>query len=473
MSAEGPGDPVFTSEPILADTVGTPLLPDSVETAPRERGRLPSLSGNSAARLVADMTALGMALVSATVTARLLGPSGKGYYSSLLLLGGVFVVCFSAGLGEAVIVLAGRGKVTVRTAVAATMGATLGLSVLGALVFVAAAYLTLGADTTNDRVAILLGAVGTGLNVQYNTMAAFLLSQERVVAVAGLAIAAAAISTGALWVLVAGTGLGIAGALLGSVVGSAVVLVATITLLRRTGLSLRPRWVPAYLRSAFPFGASLQVSNLLVLMTARLDLVLVYRLADASTAGGYSVALTIGTIVASVPTALAYASFPRLAALDDDEARRLTADLFRVGVVAALLCGGAVALAVPTAIPVIFGQDYRGAIAPTLLLVPGGVLWSGQWILCRAAAARGKPRPLLVSFVASFVSMVALDLVLIPLWGAVGAGLASLVGSVVGLLVCGLYYRQWGWDWSAMVPRRGDVAAVFATVRRLVLAVRR
>jgi O-antigen/teichoic acid export membrane protein len=436
-------------------------------------GGRPSLKANSAARLVSDISALGFSLIAATVTARLLGPSGKGYYSTLLLLGGVFVVCFSAGLGEAAIVLTGRRRFSNDTAIPATVLAIGVLSVFSALLFVVVAYLAVGAETANDRTAILIGGVLSTVNVLYNTTAAFLLGQERVVLVAVLAIIAAGLSTAALWVLLAVGDLGAAGALLGGVIGSSVALAATIVYLRRSNVVLRPRWSAAYLRSAFPFGASLQVSNLLVLMTARVDLVFVYRLANPSEAGRYSVALTIGTIVASVPTALSYASFPRLATVGEEEARQLIAQLFRVGIVAALVCGAALAVLTPVAIPLAFGSAFSGAIAPTLLLIPGGILWSGQWILCRASAARGQARPLLVSFLASCVTMVVLDLVLIAPFGGVGAATASLIASAVGLLVSILYYRRWGWDWASMVPRVEDLSALVQEVRRIGLSVAR
>lgn len=448
-------------------TAGT-TAPADVGAEPR-----PSLQANSAARLVSDVSALGFALVAAAVTARVLGPTGKGYYSTLLLLGGVFVVCFSAGLGEAAIVLTGRRRFPGDVAFPATVLAIGVLSIAGGVVFVLVAHLVVGAESANDRAAVLFGGVLTTLGVQYNTAAAFLLGQERVVVVAVLAMVASGLSTVALWILMAAAGLGAAGALLGGIVGSGVALVATLVHLRRSGFRIRPRWSGTYLRAALPFGASLQVSNLLVMMTARVDLVFVYRLAGPSEAGWYSVALTIGTIVASVPTALSYASFPRLATLDNDQAQVLIPQVFRVGIVAALACGAALALATPVVVPLVFGSAYSGAVGATLLLIPGGVLWSGQWILCRASAARGVARPLLVSFLASCATMVVLDLVLIPSFGSIGAASASLVASAVGLLVSVFYYRQWGWNWANMVPRTADLTALLEAVRRIVSRGRR
>jgi O-antigen/teichoic acid export membrane protein len=212
----------------------------------------------------------------------------------------------------------------------------------------------------------------------------------------------------------------------------------------------------------------LQFANLLVQLTARLDLVLVYRLSTPADAGDYSIALTIGSLVGAVPLALSYAAFPRLAAVNETEARSLTAQVFRMGVTSAVLAGCALAIAAPFAIPLVFGEAYRGAIGPTLLLIPAGVLWSGQWLLCRAAAARGTPGPLLTSFAVSFAVMVALDFVLIGPLEAVGAGIASAVASGVGLMIAVDHYRRQSWDRRTFLPRWRDARALAAYIRAMV-----
>lgn len=426
----------------------------------------PSLRHNSMARLAADLLGLVFALVAATITARALGPSGKGYYSSLVLLGGLLLQVFSAGLGEAAIVLIGSGKATLQEAASATMAAIFPLALAGGAVLFATASVVFPERTDGYRT-LLLAAAMVVVSVLYNTAASFLVAEERLIPVAGVAVMAAAVTTVLIWVFVAPIHLGTAGALLGTIAGSSLAVVTTAWLLARSGLSLRPRLAPGYLRSAFRFGAALQFANLLVQLTARLDLVLVYRLATPSDAGNYSIALTIGALVGAVPLALAYASFPRLALVGEAEARVLTAQVFRMGITAALLAAGVLALVSPIVVPLVFGQDYAGAIGPTLLLAPAGVLWSGQWLLCRAAAARGVTRPLLTSFAISFGVMIALDLALIGRFEGVGAGVASMVASGTGLLLAARHYRRSGWDWREFVPRATDARALTAYLRQI------
>jgi len=427
----------------------------------------PSLRHNSFARLAADLVGLVFALIGATITARLLGPAGKGYYSSLILLGGLILQIFSAGLGEAAIVLSGNGRASLQDAASATAAAILPLAVAAGGVFVVSAGILLPNDSDGLNTVLLAGGM-VAVNVIYNTCVCFLVAKERVIPVAAIAVLATGLSTALLWLFLVPLDLGTPGAMLGGILGSAVAVCTTLFLLLRSGLSPRPRVLPSYLKAAARFGAALQFSNLLVQLTARLDLVLVYRLSTPAQAGSYSIALTLGALVGSVPLALAYAAFPRLAVVDDDEARALTAQVFRMGVTSAVIAACGLALVTPVAIPFVFGSAYTSAIGPTLLLIPAGVLWSGQWLLCRAAAARGTPRPLLVSFAVSFAVMVSLDFPLIPHLGANGAALASLLASAIGLVVAVAHYRRQGWDGTAFVPRGQDVRALVAYLRGLV-----
>jgi O-antigen/teichoic acid export membrane protein len=260
--------------------------------------------------------------------------------------------------------------------------------------------------------------------------------------------------------------------MLASCLGCAAILLPLLVALSRDNVSLKPTWDGDYLRAAVRFGAVVQLANLLVQMTGRLDLILVYRIAGSAPAGRYSVALTLGALVGSIPMAIAFASFPRLPKVSDEEAPHLIAGLFRIGVAASIFCTLVLGILSPLLLPAVFGAAYRGAVVPSLLLLPGGILWSGQWILCRAVAARGTPRPLFVSFTCSFVVMVLLDLVLIGPFGINGAAFASLVSSAAGFVTAVVYYLKAGGDWRPLVPRVGDVARFVTTVREMIASAR-
>jgi O-antigen/teichoic acid export membrane protein len=443
-----------------------------VTTEQQQLAPVASFRNNLAARLVADTYGLLTSFIAATITARVLGPSGRGYYATLVLLTVLLVQMFNAGLGEAVVVLVGRGKARADTAISATLAAILPLSIVGALALVLVGSLALHVVTFNDKLALLLGGLVVLANTFATTIAWFLVSQEKIVLLAMLNIFSATVTTVGVYVLVAGVHLETSGAMLATGIGCVAILVPLLGAIRRAGLSFKPAWNQEYLRTAIRFGAVVQLANLLVQMTGRLDLVFVYRIAGSAPAGRYSVALTLGALVGSIPMALAFASFPRLPRLSDEGAATFIASLFRIGVAASIACTLVFGVLSPFFLPLVFGSPYRGAIAPTLMLLPGGIFWSGQWILCRAAAARGEPRSLFVSFTLSFVVMVTFDLILIAPFGINGAAAASLASSVVGAVIAVGYYLRAGGPWRPLIPGPRDVARFVTTVREMIVAAR-
>ncbi|HEX2053879.1 MAG TPA: oligosaccharide flippase family protein [Actinomycetota bacterium] len=427
----------------------------------------PSLRKNFAARALSDAYGLVAGLIAATLTARLLGPSGRGFYASLMLIALLLIQLYSAGLGEAATVLPGRGETTLAVAVSSSLALLAPLGAAAAATFYLSSALILRPSGGGQLLAISLGALLVMLNVYSNTLAGFLTAREKLVVLAGVIGASTTVTTAALFALLTATPLGVAGAVLASVIGAVIALSLSIVALWKEQISLKPRLNRPYVRRAVRFGSAIVFSNLLVQMTGRLDLLLAYRIAGRASAGMYSIALTVGTLVGAIPLAIAFASFPRLPKLSDEEAEELTARLFRVGVVTAVLTGILLAVASPLVIPRLFGFRFEGAVLPTLLILPGGVFWSGQWLLSRAAAARGVTRPLSTSFAVSFLLMVAMDLVLIPAFGIVGAAAASSTASLAGFAVAAAYARRMGCSLRTLVPRGSDLHAMAQSGRSL------
>lgn len=403
-------------------------------TAPMRRDTL--------ARLASDAFVLFASLLTATLTAHALGPAGKGFYASLTLLVTLFVVIFEAGIGDALVVLVGLGRTRIQEAARATMTATLGLAVLGTVLFLAVGALLLDPGRGADRLALTIGGVMVGIGVCYSTLVSFLLAAQRVVVVAAVAAIGSAVTAATMGLVAAFGELHIEGAVLASLCGAAIAMAATVFKVQAAGVGIRPGRAPGYLPGAFRLGVGFQIPSLLVIAAARLDLLLVFELEGAAAAGRYSVALSVGALVALIPTAVAFAAFPRVSTLGDAEGRAFSGRVVRAGMAGAVGTALALAAVTPVALPWAFGQSFGPAVGPALILLAGGTLFSGQLLLARLASARGAPQMLVASFTASFVVMIALDLALIPAHGETGAAVAALASSCAGLGVALALHRR-------------------------------
>ncbi len=441
---------------------------------PGERGRPASLGRNSAARFIADLLGVILCLAGSIIAARGLGPDGKGVYSSMTFLASIVVHAAMLGLGDAAIVMVGQRRWTLQHAVSATMAAGACSSLAGMAVFWVTAMVLFSGDWAEARSAAVIACVGIPPLLFFHLFTYVMAAQERIVASSFSMVVSWAGTTLGLWLFVVAFSLEVPGGVLGTVFGFALAAALGAGLVVRSGLSLRPAWDRSYLSAAVRYGVTVGASSLVTVLFLRTDLLLTYALAGSGPAGQYSVALTAATIVTLLPMAIAYATFPRLAQLDDVEAVALTARACRVATTAAV--GGALFLlaTVPTLIPLFFGEAFRPAVGPALLLLPGSVVWSVQWVLCRAEAARGRPALILLSFGLSLVVMCGLDLLLIPAFGTTGAALAAVCAQAFGLVLSVVAYRRsphWPVPLRRLVPGIRDVRDLLAITRQLVPSV--
>jgi O-antigen/teichoic acid export membrane protein len=412
----------------------------------------PSLTRNSAARLTADAASLLAALIASVIVARALGPSGKGLYSAFTFLASLVLGVSSLGVGEAAIILIGQRRATASVALSSTMLVGMSSSLLGAAVFWGVSAVAFSKDWNQVHTAIEVQAAALPLMAFASYLSQFLLAGERVPASSTVFALINWSTTIGLWLFMVVLNLGLLGGALAGLTGAACGAVLATVLVVRPGMSLLPRWHPAYIAKVMRFGPPLAASSLVAQMFQRADLLLVYSMAGSSAAGNYSIGLTVVSLVGLVPLAISLATFPRIAMLERTEQDELIAQCSRVGAAAALVTATVLAASSPVVIPLLFGAKFEPAVVPTLLLIPNGVFWSFQWLLARAWAARGQPGLLVSSFGTSLVAMLTLDIILIPVAGITGAAVASSSASALGLGVCLWTYAR-SPSWIIPLPR--------------------
>ena len=423
----------------------------SNQQEPRRGSR--SLVSNSFAGVLADGVTLIAGIVTATVTARWLGPAEKGTLSTLLLIahGFLFYIC-ALGLGDAVILLVGKGRVRSQEAFSSSLSL---LMMTGALGVVVLMLVSVPADWSTIRVAVVLAGAGLYVWLLLELMLSTLNAHERLFITSGIRATVATVGALATVCGVVVADLGILGGVIGPLVGMLAGLLLAARKAKAIGLSFRPGWNVGYLRLALPYGLPIQASMLLLAASQRLDQLVVYTFLGEASGGLYSVALTLGQLVAYLPVAIATAGFPRVTTLSEEAAVALTGRMCRFALASALICALLLAGLMPLAIPVAFGAAYKGAVLPAIVLTAGGVIWSAQWVLARGRAAEGHPRLLVVSLGVNLVTMLSFAAVLIPSFGLIGGTISSVTGAIAGLGVCVAAYRQ-RLSVKDLVPRPSD-----------------
>jgi len=422
----------------------------------------------SATRSLGNAVYAFISLLTGAVVARRLGPNGKGFSSTMSYLAALGWTLAAAGLGDAAVVLVQSGRATFDRAIRATVAALLLTgSVVAVLGFAVGAllYSSLPDDLLMPLLALALSVVfGTVVLVGCLVLEGrgqLIYSTVVRVAVATSTLAATLVLIQRWW---------LTGAMAALAFGWAIGAVLVVFGLRAEGANFRPRWDGAYLASALRFGMHVQVAQLLLVLAARVDLVILQAVRGADAVGLYSVAISMASIVAFAPSALSSATYPVIASLPRPEAISYTFRAARLSGAAAVVLAAAMCVLIPFVTPLAFGTDFGSSVAPALGLLPGVVFFSVQLTLTRARAAAGAPRLLVASFGTTLVTMIVVDLLLIPPLGLSGAVLASVGSSAAGaaVAVAGCW-RAWKPECSllVLVPRPRDVWELVMSPREL------
>lgn len=415
-----------------------------------------SLAVNSSARLLSNVGYVVAGVASSAITARFLGPSGKGTLSTLLYVVVLIASISSMGLGEAAIVLRGKKMATYAEALGGSLLPVVAASIAGGSLFGVAVFLFDWKQAQAVLVPMVLLIVFRAL---VHTLISLHNAKERLVLTSSVIVIQLAGEVLGLIAFIVVLDLGILGGVAAALGGAVIALVLLIKAAAERPRAFRPGLDLSYLTKATRIGVVIQGSQIVTLLAQRADLVLVYGWLGGAPAGRYSVALTIGQIAAYAAGSLSIAAFPRLAGLSVADAAALIPRISRMALILSLLSASLIALFVPWGLVLLFGGDFGGAVTPTLILLFGAVLWGQVMIFGRAAASRGDVAVLFRAFAGTLLAMLLLDLILIPLLGINGAAVASVGGPVGGLWVALRWYRRQPWHSSprAFVPSTAEL----------------
>jgi O-antigen/teichoic acid export membrane protein len=239
-----------------------------------------------------------------------------------------------------------------------------------------------------------------------------------------------------------------------------------LALRRASGAWLQPSPSPEWVRWFAVRSPWLLASGIAEVIYLRIDIVLLERLRGVEEAGIYAVAARLSEVWYMVPVALMGAVFPAL------WSRRSDGPAYQRGLQGSLDALFAVALALAVflqfagrpLVHLLFGTAFS-ASTPVLQIH----IWAGVFIFMRALLSRwllaeDLLRFSLVTHVAGAVMNVALNLMLIPRYGAIGAAVATVISyASAGWLALFLSARTRPMGWmmakSLLLPFRwGDLS---------------
>ena len=205
---------------------------------------------------------------------------------------------------------------------------------------------------------------------------------------------------------------------------------------RRLGLSRdhgwwgRPRADLA--RKVTAYGMRGQLGGLITLLNLRLDFLVLGAMAGPAVLGTYAVASKYAELARLPGTALTWVTYPRMAALTAAEAAAHLRRLLRPALVLVALAVVPLFLLAGPVFRLLYGAAFDSGVRPAQVLLVGMLLSGASGVASGYLYGRGRPGLNSLGLGLGLVATVALDLALIPLYGALGAAVASSVAYLLG-----------------------------------------
>ena len=400
--------------------------------------------------------ALPLSFVVTIVTSRYLLPQGRGAFALGLLT--VTIGSTLLSIGTAVTRELGRREEAVESIVRRSLVLSIVLGSAGAFVL-----LPIGMATSEHgyRSAELL-VLGLPLLLIRQTIGGSLIALGRLRLFNVLLFLDPAALLCGLLVLVVGFDLGISGAVIAWFAGTMVTTAIALTWTRDLWWARTARIAQsARTRAILSLGLKAGIVNLVALINYRVEFFLLRAWHSLGDVGVYSLSISLGELLWLLSASVTTVVVAPAISLDEERAVDVVAQTVRHALILTTAFGAGLAAIAWFAVPLVYGHEFKGAVVPLVLLIPGIIAYSPASVLSAYFSMRhGQMRyPMIVAGVSAIVNGL-LCLALVKPLGASGAAVASTAGYVVGsALLLAMFFRAGKTGAAHVVPRAADVLA--------------
>lgn len=384
-----------------------------------------------------------LSVVTLFVSARYLGPEGRGVFAAAISWVALFATVANLSLGQALQYrLQSEQKLSLPAQIGTLGGLAIGVSFIALLVAVGLFFATEGSMFRGlDPVILGLAFVALPLLVWEQFSSNVLSAISRLDLYSRAQYIGRSIALVLFVLLVARFGFGVPGALVAQAVGPAIIAaLVTIPLVRLAG---GVKWVKAEVAPLLKAGAKVHITTVSAFMLDQISILLINNYLTKAEVGHYQLAQQMVALMLVIPQAALMVIYGGLAKSDPDafwpEQRRL----LRKVMVLIIGVGLVAYLVVPYVILSVAGQAFEPSVAifrallPTLLGVSLATMMTPQWI--------GRGMFLLNNMLTlvSAVIVIVASWLLIPKFGVDGAIWVRLCVYLGLVTITQLIF--WGW----------------------------
>jgi O-antigen/teichoic acid export membrane protein len=377
---------------------------------------------------------LGLGILTGILSARMLGPVGRGEYAAVIIWPLGIATMLSLGINQAIAFNVGRRTFTVsEIATAATaigliqsaLSIAIGLFVIR---FVLARY-----SPAVKHLGICFVLLTPALILSVYTCNLFQ-GQPRLLRFNLIRVAAPLTYSVGLLGLYFTHRSTLTSVVVSQLAGYVVALLLGSVMVLRI---LRPRlqWNASAIPRLIHFGFRTQATNVASYFNQRIDQLALSLLVPPRQLGLYAVAVTLSMAVTVFPQAAGIVTFSRGSSQHSKDAKSTIGVSFRASLLWLLACCSALYMISPFLIRFCFGSAFAGSILACRILLPGALMLGLNQVLYNGASALGRPGlPSCAEGVSMVVTTIGLYL-LVPRYGYIGAAMVSSVAYTISFVL--------------------------------------
>lgn len=378
---------------------------------------------------ISNLVLLAMSLATGVLTARFLGPEGKGEFYLMLQMTSLASLVLSGGLGPSYQYHLKKGLLDRSSVLSHMVAQSIGVSLLLLLGLALLDRMPQGiADNVlpQDLAGLIVAAIILNILILYTN--SILMTVDTWIQTSSLlSVASSAVYVGLLTAFVWGFEWGIAGAVAAYLSSLLVRLIPTISrLVAWKPYRLRPAWTK-HSPTLFAFGVNSFLCNIMLSSVFRVDVFIINALLGVGAVGVYSVAVSFAELALMAPNAIGVVLFAHLPGLSQEKQIAIMGRASRVTFFLAFVGGSMLAVISHPLVTLSMGDQFAGAVVPLLILIPGLVMMSVNYVFANYYSSQGKPLISAYCFGFGLVVNVAVNFISIPRMGINGAALASSI----------------------------------------------
>ncbi|HET6456204.1 MAG TPA: oligosaccharide flippase family protein [Armatimonadota bacterium] len=376
--------------------------------------------------LTKGISILLMAVVG-VVTARVLGPSGKGLYVLATMIPVLLGLAASIGMSVAIPYFMNQKKHRPSEFFCSVFCLSLVLGGAGVVIvwlFKDSLQATVLKSMTPELLVLALAA--TLVYIVWNFgLNSILIGRLHIMYSSIILVAQGVLMCTLTFIFLVSLRMGVKGGVLAMLLSYTVAGVLTGLLVWRLE-GCEARINPGLVKDLLGFGWRSYLSHITMHLNYRLDRFIINFFVGTAGLGYYSVAVSFAELLFSVSDSVRTALLPRIAA-DSKYGNITTAVVCRHVIMISLVAGGVMLVAAKPLVSFLYTPAFLPAIRPFFLLLPGVIMMNICRILYVDLAGRGKPIFTAYSSLVGLAFTIILDIALIPRWGIAGAAVASTI----------------------------------------------